>query len=330
MLLNTKTCIIYINTNREVFVIKKALLIYNPISGNGLFKDDLDKVVASLQNGSDFCMVSTLRISKGIQLDSEFMIEQYKQYDTIIIAGGDGTVGWVANILIDNNIDIPIGVIPAGTANDFASYLKMPKDPVKAALAIAKGTPFKSDLGRVGNKHFINVVALGSFANTSDETSSAIKPKLGVYAYYLTAIEKLHTYEPVKVKISYNDTTIEESAFLVLILNSSNVGGFANLSPNSSITDGLLDLIIFKTDGKIIKSAKTFVDVLRGQHLNNSNVLYVQADKFVIEPIHDEKIYLDIDGDKGTILPATINVAPKAITLIKPFLQNNTEDNNGL
>lgn len=306
---------------------KKALLIYNPASGNGLFKDNLDAVVANLQNGSHFCMVSTVRITSGLDLSNDFMVKQYSQFDMIIAAGGDGTVSVICDILIKNNIDIPIAIIPAGTANDFAMHLGMPKDPVDAALAIAKGYEERCDLGRVGNKHFINVAACGSFANTSDDTNSAIKPKLGVFAYYITAIEKLHTYEPIKVKITYDDNVTTESALLVLILNSSHVGGFANLSPNSSIDDGLLDMFVFKNDGKLINSAKTFVDILKGQHLSNDDILYVQAKNFVIEPIHDEKIYLDLDGDKGPVLPVTIDIAEKAIRLIRPFKETTEERN---
>ncbi len=308
---------------------RKALLIYNPSSGSGLFKDSLDDVLSTLQNGSDFCMVTALRIFQGLDLSSEFMIEQYKQFDIVIAAGGDGTLSILCDTLIKNNINIPVGIIPAGTANDFAMHLGMPKDYVQAALAIINGTPKYCDLGIINGKHFINVAACGSFANTSDETNSAIKPKLGVYAYYLTAIEKLHTYEPIKLRITYDDNVIEESALLVLILNSSHVGGFANLSPKSSISDGLLDLLVFRNDGHIIKSAKTFVDVLRGQHLNNDDVLCIQAKSFTLEPLSYDKIYLDIDGDKGDCLPQTISIAESAIQFICPNVDI-TEENNEL
>ncbi len=306
---------------------RKALLIYNPTSGSGLFKDSLDGVVSALQNGSDFCMVTTIRVFNGLDLSSDFMIEQYKQFDIIIAAGGDGTLSILCDTLIQNKINIPVGVIPAGTANDFAMHLGMPKDYIEAAMAIIKGTPQYCDLGIVNGKHFINVAACGSFANTSDDTNSAIKLKLGVYAYYLTAMEKLHTYEPIKVRITVDGNVLEESALLVLILNSSHVGGFANLSPNSSVNDGLLDLLVFRNDGKLIKSAKTFVDVLRGQHLSNDDVLCIQGKNFVIEPIHDEKIYLDIDGDKGSCLPQTISVAENVIQFICPNAKTLEEKN---
>ncbi len=304
---------------------KKALLIYNPSSGSGLFKESLDDVVSALQNGSDFCLVTTIRVFQGLDLSSKFMIEQYKQFDLVIAAGGDGTLSILCDTLIKNNIDIPVGIIPAGTANDFAMHLGMPKDYAQAALAIINGKPRYCDLGIVNGKHFINVAACGSFANTSDDTNSAIKPKLGVYAYYLTAIEKLHTYEPIKVRITCDGNVLEESALLVLILNSTHVGGFANLSPNSSISDGLLDLIIFRNDGNIIKSAKTFVDVLRGQHLNNNDVLCIQGKSFTIEPLNYNKIYLDIDGDKGECLPQTISIAEKAIQFICPSTEVSEE-----
>ncbi len=298
---------------------KKTLLIYNPTSGSGLFKNHLDEVVSTLQNGDEICLVTTIRVVKGIDLSSDFMIEQYKQFNTIVVAGGDGTLSIICDTLIKYNIDIPVGIIPAGTANDFAMHLGMPKDYVEAAMAILKGQPKACDLGIVDGKHFINVAAGGSFANTSEDTNANIKPKLGVYAYYLKAIEKLHTYEPIKVKITYDGNVIEESVLLMLILNSSHVGGFSNLAPNASISDGLLDLLLFKNDGKLIKSAKTFVDVLRGQHLNNNKVICIQAKEFKIESIYDDEIYLDIDGDKGSCLPQTISVAEKAIRFICPM-----------
>ncbi len=308
---------------------KKALLIYNPASGNGLFKNNLDEVVANLQNGSDFTMVSTVRITQGIDLASTDMIEQYKHFDLIIGAGGDGTISIICDILIKNNLDIPVAVIPAGTANDFAMHLGLPKDPVAASLAIAKGTALPCDLGRVFDKHFINVVACGSFANTSEETNANIKPKLGVFAYYLTAIEKLNTYEPIKLRITCDGEVYDESALLCLILNSTHVGGFANFSPFSTIDDGKLDLIVFRNNGKLIHSAKTFFEVLRGQHLDSPEVLYVQGKNFKIESLKGEEIFLDIDGDKGCALPAEISVVESAIKMVRPFTKT-TEENNEL
>ncbi len=306
---------------------KKALLIYNPASGNGLFKNNLDDVIDNLQNGSDFTIVSTVRIAHGIDLASADMVEQYKQYDLIIGAGGDGTISIICDTLIKSNLDIPVAVIPAGTANDFAMHLGTPKDPAAAALSIAKGTALPCDLGRVFDKHFINVVACGSFANTSEETNSNIKPKLGVFAYYLTAIEKLNTYEPIKLRITCDGTVYEESALLCLILNSTHVGGFANLSPLSTIDDGKLDLIIFRNDGKLIHSAKTFFEVLRGQHLDSPEVLYVQGKYFKIESVDGEEIFLDIDGDKGCALPAEISVVENAIKMVRPFIEKTEEFN---
>ncbi len=306
---------------------KKALLIYNPSSGNGLFKNSLDEVVANLQNGSDFTMVSTVRITQGIDLASSEMLEQYKQFDLIIGAGGDGTISIICDILIQNNLDIPVAIIPAGTANDFAMHLGTPKEPAAAALAIAKGTALPCDLGKVLDKHFINVVACGSFANTSDETNANIKHKLGVFAYYLTAIEKLNTYEPIKLRITCDDVVYEESAILCLILNSTHVGGFANFSPLSTIDDGKLDLIVFRNNGKLIHSAKTFFEVLRGQHLDSSEVLFIQGKEFKLESANGEEIYLDIDGDKGCALPATVSVVEDAIRMVRPFTDDTEETN---
>ncbi len=306
---------------------KKVLLIYNPASGNGLFKNNLDDVVANLQNGSDFTMVSTVRITQGIDLASSEMIEQYKQFDLIIGAGGDGTISIICDILIQNNLDIPVAIIPAGTANDFAMHLGTPKAPGAAALSIIKGKALPCDLGKVLDKHFINVVACGSFANTSDETNSNIKPKLGVFAYYLTAIEKLNTYEPIKLRITCDGVTYDESALLCLILNSTHVGGFANFSPLSTIDDGKLDLIVFRNNGKLIHSAKTFFEVLRGQHLDSPEVLFVQGKEFKLESINGEEIYLDIDGDKGCALPATISVVEDAIRMVRPFTDDTEETN---
>ncbi len=306
---------------------KKALLIYNPASGNGLFKNSLDEVVANLQNGSDFTLVSTLRISKGIDLSSSDMIEQYKHYDLIIGAGGDGTISIICDILIKYNLDIPVAIIPAGTANDFAMHLGTPKEPGAAAFAIAKGTVLPCDLGKVLDKHFINVVACGSFANTSDETNANIKHKLGVFAYYLTAIEKLNTYEPIKLRITCDGTSYDESALLCLILNTTHVGGFANFSPLSTIDDGKLDLIVFRNNGKLIHSAKTFFEVLRGHHLDSTEVLFLQGKEFKLESINGEEIYLDIDGDKGCALPATIKVVENAIKMVRPYTYKSEEHN---
>jgi len=99
--------------------LKNILLIYNPKSGDGNFRLELDNLIANFQAGAIFTL---LRLGE-FDLAERFSLMEMDRYDIIMIAGGDGTVSWVTESMIINDIKIPFYIIPVGTSNDFAEYM---------------------------------------------------------------------------------------------------------------------------------------------------------------------------------------------------------------
>ena len=134
---------------------RKIKLIYNSGAGQSKFRYFLDTILEKfMQNGFE---VSMFRASKKTNL-YEFLKDVDKEkYYAIVVAGGDGTINRVVNVIMQNNIKTPLGIIPAGTSNDFARHIKMPSNFSECIDRILTGNIQKVDVGLVNNKYFINV-----------------------------------------------------------------------------------------------------------------------------------------------------------------------------
>ncbi len=302
---------------------KKAVLIYNPKSGEATFKDRLDEVIDNIQNdytgktsGFD---VEVFRICE--YGDVLKFLEGRTDIDVVIGSGGDGTINCIITEMVKNNINVPLAIVSSGTANDFASSLKLPKDPVDIVKLIHKNNFINADIGTVNNEYFINVTAVGLFANISSEVDQELKNAIGKLAYYAKGIEK--SFEKIanntefKVRITTSKEVYEDSFLLMTILNTSNAGGFSKLSPHSNIQDGLFEFIGFK-DTTPLQGIKSFFETLRGNHINNPDVLYFKDSYIKIESVDSNGtiINCDIDGELGPALPIEIKVLPGKIKVL--------------
>lgn len=288
---------------------KKLKLIYNPYSGDKTFKFDLDIYVTNLQEaGYEVHMFRTIK--KG---DIENHLKEVPKdfYDAFIIAGGDGTINIVVNCLMKYGLNhIPIAIIPVGTANDFARFLKLPKEPDDACKIIANNNTIPVDVGLCNDTYFINVCAGGLFANISEKIDKNFKEVLGKLGYYIRALQEMPFYKPITLKITNSKETIEDKFDLFLVLNTSGTGSIKNLSPKASISDGVFDFIGFRNVG--ITNLPSFaIKVLKGEYLEHDKILFFQDEKITIESVED--IYSDLDGEKGPKLPITIKNISNAI-----------------
>ena len=134
---------------------KKILLYYNPYSGSGVFRNNLDKIIERGQDAG--YQVVPVRMNHGILINQVFQTLRQEEYSRIIAAGGDGTLNICVNAMVRHGINLPLGILPAGTANDFAYYFELPSDiDLQLDVALGKKTT-KADVGVVNNKSFINV-----------------------------------------------------------------------------------------------------------------------------------------------------------------------------
>lgn len=281
----------------------KVLLYYNPYSGNGMFKDNLDYIIEKCQDKG--YQVMPVRANQGKQIERVLSDIDPQEFSRIIACGGDGTINICVNKMIKHDIHLPLAILPAGTANDFAYYFELPSD-IGAALDIALGDmTTKADVGTVNNKCFINVAAMGAMVDVSQKTDPVLKNAIGPLAYYLKGATELTQVHPVRVRLTTPERVMEEDIYFMTVCNGESAGGFRKLSPHSMMNDGKLDVVAFRKM-PIIEFAPLLFEVISGRHPENKNVLYFQTSKLKIEA--DENIPTDIDGEHGEELPLDFGI----------------------
>jgi len=282
---------------------KKIRLFYNPIAGDRSFRNSLDNVIESFQAYK--LQVVPYRLEGAKIPPAAFAGLNAEDYHSIVAAGGDGTLHQVVNAMVENNIDLPLGIMPAGTSNDFAAYLNLPRNFEACCKIIAEGVPVPVDLGTVNGINFVNVIGGGLLVDVPQKTDLNLKSILGKLAYYLKGLEQLPNFRPFKVQINSLGKSINDSVFLFLVLNSSVAGGFAKVAPDAKIDDGKLDVLVIKSCS-LPEIVSIFIKLLRGEHLNSPYLDYFQTDEVIISS--EQVIETDVDGEAGPDFPLYIKV----------------------
>ncbi|MBR4120854.1 MAG: YegS/Rv2252/BmrU family lipid kinase, partial [Spirochaetales bacterium] len=225
--------------------------------------------------------------------------------------------------LMRAEIDIPLAIYNSGTVNDFATINRLPSAPADFARMLENPEFIRVDCGKAGESYFMNVLAAGSFADVIYNVQPDLKTAFGPVAYWISAMKDIPSLNNSQHIIVHNgDETIETDAVMFFVSNTSSVGGFRNLMSQADVTDGLLDVMILK---KIEKNEimPLFGRILVGDHINSDKVIYFQAPDFSIEaPDAENKITLDLDGERGPSLPIRISCVPRAINLVTPRKDN--------
>lgn len=282
---------------------EKILLYYNAYSGSGVFRNNLDRIIERCQFKG--YQVVPVRAAQGKVINKVFQTLRQEEYSRIIVAGGDGTMNILVNAMVRYGIDLPIGILPGGTANDFAYYFELPSDlELQLDIALGKKTT-KADVGVVNDKCFINVCAMGALVDVSQKTDPNLKSALGQMAYYLTAVTELPQVHPIPVTLTTPDKVYKEEIYFMVVMNGESAGGFRKLSPSSSMNDGKLDVIAFRKM-PIMEFGPLLFEVVNGRHPANRNVLYFQTPELKIES--EEQIETDVDGEHGGKLPLVFGI----------------------
>ena len=278
----------------------KVKFIYNPYSGENVILSKLDKVI-NLHQEAGYTIVP-YRITPGEDVGMALKDIKDGNYKHILIAGGDGTVDSVVNAMAKNGVSLPIGILPAGTANDFSKFLGMPSDIEAACKQILSSEVKSVDLGSINDKYFVNVASTGLFTDVSQKTDVNLKNTIGKLAYYLKGLEELPNFRKLHVNILSKEVEFDGEMYLLLVFNGATAGNF-NLATRADACDGLLDIIMFKAV-QIYELLPLFIKVLKGEHLDSNKVLYFKTDYLKVE-CHED-IVTDIDGEKGPDFPLEI------------------------
>lgn len=290
----SKNCIF-----EKVIEMKRARLIYNPSSGREQVKRQLPVILNKLEMAGyeTSCHATTPEEGDAIRA-ARYAID--RKFDLVIAAGGDGTINEVINGLAEQDHRPKIGLIPAGTTNDLARALGIPRTIEKATDVICDGTDIPLDVGRVNDRYFVNIAGGGNLTELTYDVPSKLKTVLGQLAYYLKGMEMLPSIRPSDMSIEYDGKLFEGEVMLFLVSNTNSVGGFEKLAPLSSFNDGMFDLVILKKTNlaEFIRIASLAV---RGEHIHDPQIIYAKANRIKVHS--EEKVQLNLDGEYGGLLP---------------------------
>lgn len=288
-------------------------LVYNPFAGQRIFGSRLDFVIETFQKTG--YEVRIHRTKSPDDFNDFFVGRDFSECVAILIAGGDGSFCKAVNAIKNNGIECPVGVLPAGTANDFARHLGIPESISEAVPIMARLDSRKVDLGEVNGKYFVNVCSGGLLTSISHSIDPELKNALGVLAYYLKGIQQLHTLRGIPFRIKANNRIYEEDFFMFLVLNGSSAGGFNRIGEFASVKDGRLDFVGLRAC-PINDMPFVFAKIMLGEHLNDKNVLYFQSDHIVVEYLGNEKHPSVIDGEEGPHYPLDIRVHKEELNVL--------------
>ena len=292
---------------------KKIKLIYNSGAGQSKFKYFLDPIIEKFMDND--IEVSIFRAANNTNL-YEFLKDVDKDgYSAIVVAGGDGTVNRVVNVMMKNNIKTPLGVIPAGTSNDFARHLKMPQNFSECIDKLLTFNVQPVDVGKVNDKYFVNICSAGLFTNVSQKVDPNLKNSLGMLSYFITAVNQMVKFKPFEVKIETENDMYIEKVKVMLVFNGSSVGGIDAFCDNSSIQDGLLDMLIIK-DCNIADTSLLAGKLFAKNHYTDKNVIYSKEKWIKITKTKGKCDLPDVDGDPGPNFPLEIKCVEGAINML--------------
>lgn len=293
---------------------KRARIIYNPTSGREAFKRHLPDVLQKLElAGYETSCHATTGGGDAIKAARKAV---ERKYDIVVAAGGDGTINEVVNGIAEQDYRPKLGVIPMGTTNDFARALQIPRDVQAATEIIVKGDTLPVDIGKMNEKYFINIGGGGRLTELTYDVPSRLKTMLGQLAYYLKGIEMLPSIRATQMTIEYDGKLFEGEAMLFLIGLTNSIGGFEKLAPDSSINDGLFTLMILKKTN-LAEFIRAVTLALRGEHLNDPNVIYTSASRVKVHS--PDKILLNLDGELGGEAPAVFENLYRHLEVFAPL-----------
>ncbi|HEU4565550.1 MAG TPA: YegS/Rv2252/BmrU family lipid kinase [Gemmatimonadaceae bacterium] len=212
--------------------------------------------------------------------------------DVVVAVGGDGTVNEVLNGL--DGSDTPLGIIPFGTANDFARQTGIPDDPDHAMDVILQRKPVRIDTAELNGRRFLNVSTGGVAAEATAETSLDAKESLGTLAYAITGVKKLASLRRYAAQVTAPGVDLQCKFLVVAVGNARATGGGSRVTPRARVTDGLLDVCIveFMPRGDF---ARLLLKLRRGEHIGEEGVRYLQVPWITIAA--RRPVSVNVDGE---------------------------------
>ena len=272
---------------------KKMLFLLNPCAGTKKANKVLAEILA-IFNRADYNV--TTYITAGSKDGIDAVKRLGPGMDLIVCCGGDGTFNETITGLLEAELDIPLGYIPAGSTNDFAHSLHLSADPIAAAQQIVDGTPEMLDVGRFDGRYFCYIASFGAFTKTSYTTPQNVKNALGHTAYMLEGIRELSQIRKTHVQVELDGEILEDDYLFGAVCNSTSLGGILTLDPNQvDMGDGLFEVLLVRAPRDLSEIAECIAAVQKQQY--NCRMLTFRSTQ-QIKITTDADISWSLDGEK--------------------------------
>lgn len=275
---------------------KKILFIYNPNAGKGLLKPKLSDIVdLFVKSGCEVVIYPTQSYHDAYKKVMKFK----EDYDIVVCSGGDGTLDEVVSGMENREKKVPIGYIPTGTTNDFASSLHISRNILEAADTAVNGIPFACDVGRFNDDFFIYIAAFGLFTDVSYETKQSMKNILGHLAYVLEGTKRIFNIPSYRIKVQHDGEEFEDEFIFGMVTNSRSVGGFRGIIGRDVVfDDGEFEVTLIKTPKNPIE-LNEILGALVMKQINSERMYSFKTGEIHFESV--EEIPWTLDGEFGGV-----------------------------
>lgn len=274
---------------------KKMLFIYNPRAGKAKIRSNLLDII-DIFTKADYEVTAYPTQAQGDGL-AAVKERQPGSYDLVVCSGGDGTLDEVVTGMMQCEDRIPIGYVPAGSTNDFANSLGIPKNMIRAAQGIVDGAPFYCDIGAFNDDTFVYIAAFGIFTDVSYETRQDVKNVLGHMAYILEGMRRLSAVKSYKMRVESEELTAEGEFLFGMVTNSTSVGGFKRITGKYiELDDGRFEVTLIKRPANAMELNQIMTALLTG-NINTQCMYCFKTERLKV--YSDEEAAWTLDGEFG-------------------------------
>ena len=273
---------------------RRMLFIYNPRAGKAQIRSNLlDIIDIFVKAGYEVTAYPTQARGDAVKA----VKERSAGYDIVVCSGGDGTLDEVVSGMMKCEEKLPIGYVPAGSTNDFANSLKIPKSMIKAADIVVSGEDFACDIGTFNNDNFIYVAAFGIFTDVSYQTKQDAKNVLGHAAYLVEGVKRLPAVRAYPLKISYSDQVIEGEFLYGMVTNSYSVGGFRGITGQDILLDdGLFEVTLIRKPSNPL-DLNNIIMALVDKRVKSEHIHTYKTSELIVES--GKPLAWSLDGEFG-------------------------------
>ena len=293
---------------------KKLLLVFNPRAGREDFRANLYEAIELFtKNGYEVTARPTFAPLEA----QDIVASRAGDFDLVVCSGGDGTLNEAVSGLMRIENRPPLGYIPSGSTNDFASSLGLPRDILQAAAMIVNGEPRRIDAGSFNDRWFTYVAAFGLFTDVTYETPQGLKNVFGHTAYLLEGVRRLGSIQAYSCRVQTEKESFHGSFMFGMVTNSTQVAGFKMREERAvCLDDGLFEMVLVKRPRSLADRRDIAASLSSNQLLSESLIVRkVRSVRFSAE----EPISWTLDGEfGGAPKAAAIECRHRALEILSP------------